>query len=161
MEFRSLGPCFLSRIAKRLPTTQPDPDGQAGFTLLEVLVVIAIIGLLVGFVAPAALRQLGRARSSVAQQSIERLGAVLDMYKLDVGTYPATSDGLQALLEKPSDAVNWNGPYLKADTGVMDPWNHPYVYRSPSQRTNHDYDICSLGPDAKAGGSSDSMICNP
>ena len=138
--------------------TNHDLDGEAGFTLLEVLVVIAIIGLLVGLVAPAALRQLGGARVSVAKQSIERLGSVLDMYKLDVGSYPATSDGLQALIEKPGGVNNWNGPYVKSETAALDPWNHPYVYRSPSQRSGHDYDICSRGPN---GDSNDSAICNP
>jgi general secretion pathway protein G len=138
-----------------------DRAREAGFTLLEVLVVIAIIGLLIGLVAPAALRQLSGARVSVAKQSIERLGAILDMYKLDVGSYPTTSDGLQALIEKPADADNWNGPYLKAENGLLDPWRHPYVYRSPSQRGDHEYDICSLGANAQGGGSGDSLICNP
>lgn len=134
---------------------------EAGFTLLEILVVIVIIGLLIGLVAPAALRQLSGARVSVAKQSIERLESVLDMYKLDVGSYPSTSDGLQALVDKPTDADNWNGPYVKADNGLLDPWRHPYVYRAPSQRSGHDYDICSLGPNAQSGASSDNMICNP
>jgi general secretion pathway protein G len=135
---------------------------EAGFTLLEVLVVIAIIGLLIGLVAPAALRQLGGARVSVAKQSIERLGTVLDMYKLDVGTYPDTSDGLAALVDKPSNVSNWNGPYLKGNAAVLDPWNHPYLYRYPSQRSGHDYDICSQGPNGNGNGSAtDGMICNP
>jgi len=132
--------------------------GSAGFTLLEVLVVIAIIGLLVGLVAPAALRQLGGARVSVAKQAIERLSTVLDMYKLDVGTYPATSDGLAALVDKPPDAANWNGPYLKGNAAPLDPWNHPYIYRNPSQRSGHEYDICSEGPNANT---TDGTICNP
>jgi general secretion pathway protein G len=135
---------------------QAKPD--SGFTLLEVLVVIAIIGLLIGLVAPAALRQLGGARISVAKQSIERLGTVLDMYKLDVGTYPDTSDGLTALVDKPADVSNCNGPYLKGNAAVLDPWNRPYIYRFPSQRSGHDYDICSEGPN---GSTSDGMICNP
>src|ERR1700712_836347 len=102
--------------------------GDSGFTLLELLVVIAILGLLIGLVAPAALRQLGGARVSVAKQSIERLGGILDMYKLDVGSYPAPQDGLQALISKPGDVSNWNGPYVKSETAALDPWNHPYVY---------------------------------
>lgn len=138
--------------------TQIEAGAESGFTLLEVLVVIAIIGLLVGLVAPAALRQLGGARVSVAKQSIERLGGILDMYKLDVGSYPATQDGLQALISKPADVSNWNGPYVKSETAALDPWNHPYVYRSPSQRSGHDYDICSHGPQVS---STDAMICNP
>jgi general secretion pathway protein G len=143
---------------REIPSCAQPVSPEAGFTLLEVLVVIAIIGLLVGLVAPAALRQLGGARVSVAKQSIERLGTVLDMYKLDVGSYPATSDGLAALVDKPADAANWNGPYLKGNAAVMDPWNHPYVYRNPSQRSGHDYDICSQGPN---GNGTDGMICNP
>ncbi len=134
---------------------------DAGFTLLEVLVVIVIIGLLVGFVAPAVLHQLGNARVSIAKQSIERIGSVLDMYKLDVGSYPDTSEGLQALVEKPADAANWNGPYLKSDSGVLDPWNHPYIYRYPSDRSGHDYDLCSHGPNASDESSDSDMICNP
>jgi general secretion pathway protein G len=132
---------------------------QAGFTLLEILVVIAILGLLIGLVAPAALRQLAGARGSIARQSIERLGSVLDLYKLDMGTYPSSEQGLAALNERPPDAPNWSGPYLKGQSNPLDPWNHPYIYRNPSSRSGHDYDLCSLGPSGNASG--DSMICNP
>jgi general secretion pathway protein G len=131
---------------------------QRGFTLLEILVVIAILGLLIGLVAPAALRQLGGARLSVAKQSIERIGTVLDMYKLDVGSYPTSEQGLQALAERPTGVDTWNGPYLKG--GVpMDPWNHLYAYRNPSNRSGHDYDLCSAGPNGGAAASD--AICNP
>lgn len=143
-----------------------------GFTLLELLVVIVILGLLIGLVAPAALRQLGGARVSVARQSIERLGSILDLYKLDAGSYPTTDQGLQALAERPSGAEAWNGPYVNGSKVPVDPWNHAYVYRSPSTRSGHDYDLCSLGPDARVsdpqatsdlqtnGISPDSLICN-
>lgn len=127
-----------------------------GFTLLELLVVIAILGLLIGLVAPAALRQLGNARTSVAKQSIERIASVLDMYKLDVGSYPSTDQGLRALVERPTDAANWNGPYVKGNVPV-DPWNHPYVYREPAARAGHDFDLCSEGPSGSGG---DQEICN-
>jgi general secretion pathway protein G len=130
-----------------------------GFTLLEILVVIAILGLLIGLVAPAALRQLGGARVSVVHQSIERLASVLDLYKLDVGTYPTTEQGLQALSERPADVEAWNGPYLKGEKTPMDPWNHAYVYTSPSTRSGHDYDLCSHGP--PGGNATQEMICNP
>jgi general secretion pathway protein G len=129
-----------------------------GFTLLELLVVIAILGLLIGLVAPAALRQLGGARVSVAHQSIERLGSVLDLYKLDAGVYPTTEQGLQALVERPADVADWNGPYLKGEQMPIDPWNHPFVYTSPSTRSGHDYDLCSKGPPGGSGQSD--MICN-
>ena len=133
---------------------------QAGFTLLEILVVIAILGLLIGLVAPAALRQLGFARGSIAKQSIERLGAVLDLYKLDVGSYPTTDQGLQALAQRPAGMTVWNGPYLKGDAVPLDAWTRPYVYRSPSNRAGHDYDLCSRGPNGQQGSAED-MICNP
>jgi general secretion pathway protein G len=130
---------------------------QAGFTLLEILVVIAILGLLIGLVAPAALRQLGSARTSVARQAIERISSVLDLYRLDIGSYPTTEDGLRALVTEPSGVSNWNGPYLKGDQVPLDPWNHPYTYRNPSTRGGHDYDLCSAGPTGQQEGA----ICNP
>jgi general secretion pathway protein G len=135
---------------------------ERGFTLLELLVVIAILGMLVYMVAPAALRQLGSSKQKIAQQSVERLAGVLDIYKLDVGTYPTTEQGLQALVAKPSDAAGWAGPYLKNASAVpVDPWNHPYLYRSPSSREGHDFDLCSQGPAAQgASAGGNSQICN-
>jgi len=132
---------------------------DAGFTILEILVVITIIGLLIGLVAPAALRQLGGARVSVAKQSIERLATVLDLYNLDMGSYPSTEQGLTALVKKPSGANNWNGPYMKGDAVPLDPWSRPYVYRRPSERPGHEFDLCSVGPNGDAGAKD--MICNP
>jgi general secretion pathway protein G len=132
--------------------------GSEGFTLLEILVVIVILGLLIGLVAPATLRQLSGARNSVAKQSIERLASVLDLYKLDVGSYPSSEQGLTALLQKPSGADNWNGPYVKGDTLPVDPWSRPYVYHNPAERSGHDYDLCSLGANGNAGQAG--AICN-
>jgi general secretion pathway protein G len=137
-------------------STCPRRD-DAGFTLLELLVVIAILGLLIGLVAPAALRQLAGARVSVAKQSIERIGSVLDMYKLDVGSYPSTDQGLRALVEQPTGVTTWNGPYVKGGVPV-DPWNRQYVYRDPSTRSGRDFDLCSEGASG-AGGNDE--ICNP
>jgi general secretion pathway protein G len=155
---------FIHRCRRYLATEAPAADatprgrGEAGFTLLEILVVITIIGLLIALVAPAALRQLSGARMSIARQSIQRLGTVLDLYDLDVGSYPTTQEGLQALIQKPAGVDQWNGPYLKGDKAPVDPWNHPYVYRSPSDRKGHEYDLCSTGPKGNATGSD--MICN-
>ena len=139
---------------------RPRPVGDAGFTLLEILVVVAILGLLIGLVAPAALRQLGGARASVAKQSIERLSSVLDLYKLDVGGYPTTEQGLLALNARPSGSAGWNGPYLKGDGQPLDPWNRPYVYRSPASRPGREFDLCSRGPNAAPDGAAE-LICNP
>jgi general secretion pathway protein G len=126
---------------------------EQGFTLLELLVVLAILGLLIGLVAPAALRQLGSAKHKVAIQAVERLAGVLDLYKLDVGEYPTTEQGLEALVKAPSGVRNWNGPYLKGEGVPNDPWGRPYHYRRPSERPGHDYDLYTLGADDKPGGS--------
>jgi len=134
---------------------------ERGFTLIELLVVIAILGMLVYMVAPAALRQLGSSKQKIAQQSVERLAGILDIYKLDVGGYPTTDQGLQALVTRPSEANGWAGPYVKSGTVPVDPWNHPYLYRSPSARTDHDFDLCSPGPNVQASGAGDAgQICN-
>jgi general secretion pathway protein G len=134
---------------------------ERGFTLIELLVVIAILGMLVYMVAPAALRQLGSSKQKIAQQSVERLAGILDIYKLDVGGYPTTEQGLQALVTRPSEATGWAGPYVKSGTVPLDPWTHPYLYRSPSARADHDFDLCSPGPNVQAGSAGGSgQICN-
>src|SRR5215467_2302222 len=125
---------------------------QLGFTLLELLVVLAILGLLIGLVAPAALRQLGSAKEKIAHQSIERIAGVLDIYKLDIGTYPTTEQGLMALIERPAGIPRWSGPYLKGEKVPEDPWGRPFIYHNPSQRVGHEYDLYSLGPTGQPGG---------
>jgi len=128
---------------------------QRGFTLLELLVVLAILGLLIGLVAPAALRQLESSKEKIAHQSIERIAGVLDIYKLDVGVYPTTEQGLLALIERPSGVARWNGPYLKGENVPEDPWGRPFIYHNPSQRAGHDYDLYSLGRTGQPGGTGD------
>lgn len=125
---------------------------EAGFTLLELLVVLAILGLLIGLVAPRVLGVFGTAKEKVARLNIAGLGTDLDMYKLDVGSYPTTEQGLQALLVRPAGVDNWDGPYIKGSRLPDDPWGHPYVYRSPSERTGFQYDLYSLGPTGQTGG---------
>jgi general secretion pathway protein G len=121
-----------------------------GFTLLELLVVIVIIGLLAAYVGPKYFAQLGKSEVTVAKAQIESFEKSLDTYRLDVGRYPTTEEGLQALTTAPQTAgTKWNGPYLKK--GVpQDPWGNPYAYRAPG--TTGDYEIVSLGKDGQPGG---------
>lgn len=136
--------------------------GENGFTLIELLVVVAILGLLVAFVAPAVIRTLGSTKHKIADQSITRISGILDIYRLDVGGYPTTQQGLAALNTKPSNVAGWNGPYVQNDAALKDPWNRPYQYRSPSQRPGHAYDIISLGADGRPGGEGeDADLINP
>jgi general secretion pathway protein G len=125
---------------------------EAGYTLLELLVVLAILGLLVGLVAPQVMSLLGSSKQKVADQSIARITNILDMYRLDTGAYPTTEQGLAALIVAPPGAPGWNGPYLKGDQVPLDPWGKPFQYRNPSQRPNHSYDLFSLGSDGAPGG---------
>ncbi len=121
-----------------------------GFSLIELLVVLAILGLLAGLVGPQVMKALGSSKSKTAKLQIEDLGAALDIYHLEVGRYPNTSEGLAALIEKPSGASNWNGPYLKKKKVPKDPWGNDYHYRSPGE--NGPFDIYSLGVDNAQGG---------
>jgi general secretion pathway protein G len=128
--------------------------GTAGFTLLELLVVLVIIGLLAGFVAPRFFAQLGKSEQKVARAQIEAFEKALDTYRLDTGRYPTTDEGLKALATKPGSADNrWTGPYLKKDV-PDDPWGRPYQYRAPGE-SGKDYEIMSLGKDGVPGGSGD------
>jgi general secretion pathway protein G len=122
---------------------------QTGFTLMELLVVLAILGLLMSLVGPQVLNQLGGAKTKTTGIQIKDLEQSLEMYKLDVGRFPSTEEGLQALVEKPGNAVGWNGPYLKSDV-PLDPWNREYHYKYPGERA--ELDIYSYGQDGQAGG---------
>lgn len=121
-----------------------------GFTLLELLVVLVIVGLLVGIVAPNFFKNVGKSEITTANAQIDSFGKALDQYRLDNGRYPTTADGLTALVREPAGASGWNGPYLKKDV-PKDPWGEPYHYQSPGRR-NPDYDLFSYGPDRAPGG---------
>ena len=122
---------------------------QSGFTLMELLVVLAILGLLMALVGPNVMRQLGGAKTKTAGIQIKDLEQALEMYKLDVGRYPSTQEGLEALTRKPSNATGWNGPYLKSDV-PLDPWNREYNYKYPGEKG--EIDIYSYGANGSPGG---------
>jgi len=123
---------------------------ERGLTLVELLVVLLIIGLIAAFAVPQVMRYLGGARQDAAAVQINQLSGILDLYRLDVGHYPTASEGLDALLEQPSGADGWNGPYVKKAESLVDPWDNPYQYRIPGQ--NGEYDLYSLGADGVEGG---------
>jgi general secretion pathway protein G len=120
-----------------------------GFTLLELLVVIVILGLLAAYVAPRYFSQIGKSEATVARAQIEAFEKALDQFRLDVGRYPSTQEGLNALMSRPGDASKWAGPYLKKAVPT-DPWGRPYVYRSPGSKG--DFELVSLGKDGSPGG---------
>ncbi|RAI43579.1 type II secretion system major pseudopilin GspG [Rhodoplanes roseus] len=124
---------------------------QAGYTLVELLVVITIIGLIVALVGPRVLNYLGDSKVKTAKIQIQGFASALDLFYLDTGRYPMGSEGLAALVQRSAGAGNWNGPYLKGGAVPADPWGKPYVYRSPSE--HGPYDIVSLGSDGQEGGS--------
>jgi general secretion pathway protein G len=126
---------------------------RTGFTLIEVMVVIVVIAILATLVAPNVFRHVGTAKDATARSQVEMLGAALDGYRLDIGQYPTTAQGIDALWNQPADvpAARWRGPYLKK-TVPPDPWQHPYVYHSPGSESRTGYDLLSLGADGKTGG---------
>jgi len=124
--------------------------GEAGFTLVEMLVVITIIGMIMALVGPRVLNYLGESKAKAAKIQIESFSSALDLYYLDLGRYPNSSEGLAALTRS-NNAAGWNGPYLRGGVVPNDPWGHGYVYRSPGERAP--YEIISLGSDGQEGGS--------
>ena len=130
------------------------PRSALGFTLIELLVVIVVSGILAGLVGPMVFRNVGDAKISAAKAQLELFGLALDQYRLDNDYYPSTAQGLEALRTVPQGdpaAHNWRGPYLKKPI-PLDPWGHPYVYRSPSEKDPNGYDLLSYGRDGKPGG---------
>lgn len=129
-------------------------SGRLGFTLIEILVVITVIGLLAALVGPRILGRVSEAKSATAKAQLELLSVALDNYRLDNGSYPTTEQGLAALQEKPTRdpaPLNWRGPYLKR-TIPADPWGRPYIYRSPGEHDPGGNDLSSLGKDGRPGG---------
>jgi general secretion pathway protein G len=139
-------------VTARYDSLRPLPGGrdQGGFTLIELLVVIIILGLLAGLVGPRLFGRVGQSKQAAAKAQIELLGAALDQYRLDVGSYPASQLGLDALVKNPN-VPNWNGPYLKKPAVPADPWGHAYRYKC-CPGDHGEYDIWSEGADSAPGG---------
>jgi general secretion pathway protein G len=131
--------CAPSRFSRR----------PQGFTLLELLVVMVIIGLLAGYVGPKFFGQIGKSEVKAARAQMDALGKALDQYRIDVGRYPSSEQGLAVLVTKPADEPRWSGPYLSKAV-PKDPWHNDYQYRSPGE--HGDYDLLSLGRDGRPGG---------
>ena len=131
-------------------------SNQEGFTLLELMVVIAILALIGGIVTPSVIDKLRKAKWQKANIEIEQIGAGLDMYALENGSYPTTEQGLRALVRKPTappEPVSWTSPYVKTkNVNFLDPWGTPYIYGSPSEHEGTDYDLYSYGADGQEGG---------
>ena len=137
-----------------MPTSLASVRNRLGLTLIEILVVIIVIGLLAGLVAPQIIGRVSEARGATAKTQIELLSVALDNYRLDNGRYPTTAQGLEALRTKPSAEpvpANWRGPDLRKEVPV-DPWNRPNVYVSPGEETPSSYDLFTLGADGVPGG---------
>lgn len=139
-------------MPSRSARTRARIRARAGFTLIEILVVIAVIAVLATLVAPEVFRHLGSARESTAKSQVEMLGAALDAYRLDLGRYPTTEEGLAALRVAPAGAgARWRGPYMRKDIPA-DPWGNAYQFRGPGQVNPTGYDLLSLGADGKPDG---------
>jgi general secretion pathway protein G len=142
----SIGPGGNGGVSRRR-----GPRGrQSGMTMMELLAVLVIIGIVMGVVGSKFFGQAEEAKRKAAKIEINQIGQSLDLYKLEVGRYPTTSEGLQALITAPSGVSNWNGPYWKNGAAPQDPWKNDYKYTSPGQHGA--YDIISMGPDGKEGG---------
>ena len=140
---------YSRRFVARRPVSR-SIAGIRGMTLIEILVVLTLIGIVMGIVGGNYLGQGEKAKQKAAKIEIEQIGQTLDLFRLEVGRYPTTQEGLQALISAPAGVPNWNGPYWKKGTLPKDPWTHEYKYASPGQHGA--YDLYSLGADGKEGG---------
>src|ERR1700684_2789137 len=149
---KNIGGVFVRRSQDGSPREIcPRELSQQGFTLVEMLVVITIIGLIMGLIGPRVLNYLSESKVKAAKIQLQRFAGALHPFYLDAGHFPSTSEGLSALMQRTPGVAAWNGPYLKGNSLPNDPWNHPYVYRAPGDRAP--YEILSYGSDGQEGGS--------
>jgi general secretion pathway protein G len=142
----------VGRFFARSPDDKRRQDsGEAGFTLVEMLVVITIIGLIMGLIGPRVLNYLSESKVKAAKIQLQSFSSALDLFYLDAGRFPTSAEGLAALVQRTPGVTTWNGPYLRGGNVPNDPWSHPYLYRSPGERGP--YDIMSYGSDGQEGGS--------
>lgn len=132
------------------PSGRKEKAREAGFTLVELLVVLAILVLLATYVGPRVIGYLGSSRTQAAKVQIESIASALELYRLDVGKYPTSEEGLKALVERPADVTIWNGPYLRKQGVPLDPWGQAYLYRAPGQ--HGEFDVFTFGADNQQGG---------
>ncbi len=145
---------LIKRISSLLinqKCSQRNREGEEGFTLVEMLVVITIIGLIMGLIGPRVLNYLSESKVKAAKIQLQSFAGALDLFYLDAGRYPSTSEGLDALVHRAAGTAAWNGPYLKGGSVPNDPWNNPYIYHAPGE--HGPYDIMSHGSDGQDGGS--------
>ncbi len=151
ISFKSIGGLFVARTGEAAPVRGTRHAGQAGFTLVEMLVVITIIGLIMGLIGPRVLNYLSELRVKAAKIQLQSFSSALDLFYLDAGRFPSAAEGLAALVQRTPGVTSWNGPYLKGGNVPSDPWNHSYLYRTPGE--HGPYDIVSYGSDGQEGGS--------
>jgi general secretion pathway protein G len=141
---------FSRKVPRSAPKRRRQRRGEEGFTLVEMLVVITIIGMIMALVGPRVLNYLSESRVKAAKIQIQSFSSALDLFYLDAGRFPTSSEGLGALVRPVSGAGSWNGPYLKGGNVPNDPWGNPYVYKQPAERAP--YEIRSFGSDGQEGG---------
>lgn len=150
-----VGRLMLGKRAQVARGSGPCDRGDSGLTLIELLVVLGILALFASLAVPQVTRYLGSARTETARTQIQSLVTAVELYYLDVGSYPSQEAGLIALFERPQQSASWRGPYLKKESALRDPWGRPYQYRAPGQKG--EFDILTYGRDGQPGGTGEDV----